>query len=1229
MSYILFCLYFRYSLLGDNIGRFHVDSDTGLVTTSGLFDREEISVYYLTLVAQDCSITDPRATAVNLTITVEDENDNTPKFSTNQITVHIPDRIQPGQFVYGAKAYDEDSGNNSLLSYSISGEDAKKFIINPNTGVVKTTEELRLRDHGSDDTFYELSIKVSDSGKSARSSNANLIVKLWPAHLFPVITSPKTTQFTAAEDTPAGKVITKVVASSPKPGLIGGIRYSIAGGNVGDALKMDLNTGEVAISGVGLDYETSRQYEVWVEARDSDMPSLRSVIELVINVSDANDNAPVMEESQYYPSVLEEEYPPVKVISVKALDKDSGKNGKVSYTLSDDCDGAFSIDADTGEIFTNSKLDREDIDSYRLIVKAMDEGIPQLTGTATISVSVLDKNDNPPRFTRLFSVNVTENAEPGSFVIRVTSSDLDIGENANATYLFTENPGNKFAIDALTGNVTVVAPLDREVLDEYVLKVAAVDGSWRAETPLTITIQDQNDNIPEFEKQTYVFNFPELQKHSMFVGQVIATDRDKQGPNSIISYSLKHPSDIFSIDPTSGELFSKRGLKFKFSGLETSPENQYVLTVVASDNGRPPLSTECQVTVNIIGTNISPPKFESREYFSPVPDKAMIGHQIIKVSAKDTIDFGVNAEIEYFKVGGNGSDMFNVNKNTGWITLAKALENKKLLNQFTIQVKAVDLGVPPQYDQVPVTLVLTGENRYSPVFPALSYQVIVPENEPINSTILTVSAHDSDEGPNGMVRYSLSNNPHFNIHPISGAITIVQPLDYDTVQENRLNVTATDMGFQPRRTTAMLTVLLTDVNDNPPKFDLPEYEAYLPENSLPKTLVYNIKATDIDSAKNSIIHYSIVGGSGKEYFMIDLKTGSIFSKVKFDFEEKNLYTLDILAVNPESPMYGSTKVLIHITGVNEYYPKFIQPVFHFDVLESADIGTNVGTIQAIDQDGGDDGKVYYIFVMSSNDKGFAIGYETGDITVSRRLDRETQNRVILTVMAKNFGGIKGNDTDEAQVIISIQDGNDPPEFLEQQYNTEVSEGVAVGTKVLTVKAIDKDVKTQNNQFSYSIINGNSNNSFKIDYQTGDIETASVLDRETIATYTLTIGAIDTGVPPETGTATVKITVEDINDHGPELVESNFQGSIMENEPPHTSVMTLAATDPDLPPNGGPFTFELVGGKHRDLFTLERHSGVIRTSAMLDRESTPQLEILVSSYFAMLGEKYIARASPSP
>ncbi|XP_068085239.1 cadherin-related tumor suppressor [Anabrus simplex] len=1198
----------RYSLLGERAERFSVNADTGLVSTAISLDREDTAVYHLTLVAQDSSPTEPRAAAVNLTIHVLDDNDNAPQFSSARYTVHVPDRTQPGQFVFGAKAVDNDVGANSRILFYLSGEDAAFFTMNQETGVIKASQELR----GGKDRTFQLQIQARDAGREPKIATAELAVKLWPAHLFPSITAPQETHFTLPEDVIAGRVVTRLSASSPKPGPAGSVRFAVAGGNVGDALRMDAATGEVMVAGTGLDYETAPQYVVWVEARDSDSPPLRSVLQLVINVTDANDNAPVLDSALYNATILEEEAPPEKVVRVSATDADSGSNGQVYYRLLGDEEGAFEMDADTGDIYTAVRLDRESVASYQLTVLAIDRGTPSLTGSATVIVTVLDKNDNPPRFTRLFSVNVTENAEPGAFVIKVTSSDLDVGENANATYSFTENPGDKFAIDPLTGNVTVAGPLDREAQDEYLLKVAAVDGSWRAETPLTITIQDQNDNAPEFEHSYYSFNFPELQRSVVFVGQVLAADRDKQGPNSVISYSLKHPSDLFTVDPASGEVFSKRSLRYKHTALEASPENQYMLTVMATDNGKPPMSSECLVTINVVDANNNAPSFDRPEYFSPVPESASIGQRVLRVLATDEADFGVNAEVQYLKMGGNGSDLFDLARNTGWIVVQQPLTGR-LLQSFVFRVRAQDRGVPPQHADVSVTLVVTGENRHGPIFTALSYQVLVPENEPVGSTILTVSASDADEGPNGMVRYSISSGnerKEFAVDEVSGAVTIQQPLDYDTVQEYHLNITATDLGFEPRAATAMLTVTLTDINDNAPAFNQTSYEAFLQENSPPKSFVFRVHAHDIDSAKNAIVQYSLVGGTGKDSFSIEPKTGVIYSKISFDYEEKSLYSLDVVAANPDSPMYGSTKVKVHITGQNEFYPKFIQPVFHFDVSESAEVGTSVGTIQATDQDAGDDGLVYYLFVGSSNDRGFSIGPESGTIHVSRRLDRETQNRVVLTVLAKNAGGIRGNDTDEAQVIVSIQDGNDPPEFVQAVYEAQVSEGAIPGTRVATVRAVDKDVRPQNNQFSYSIISGNAGRAFKVDPQTGDIDTTARLDRETIPAYTLTVGAIDTGTPPQTGTATVRIAVLDLNDNGPVFEPPNVVGYVAENEPPGTSVMTLSATDPDLPPNGAPFTYRLVGGRQKDLVTIEPHTGVVKTTRSLDREATPRLDILV-------------------
>ena len=1123
-----------------------------------------------------------------------------------------------GDFVFGARATDEDEGQNSHITYSLAGEDASLFALDASTGVLTAARELRAVTANINNALYRLEILATDGGQPASSAATTLDVHLVAANLFPKITSQKT-HFTLSEDAEE-QVITKVRASSPKSGATGVVKFSIAGGDVGSALRMDAASGEVIVSR-GLDYETAPQYEVWVEASDSDSPPLRSVVQLLINLTDANDNAPVLEHQLYNATIGEEEMAPQKVLKVKATDADSGDNGKVLYRLrsTSDVDRAFRMDAETGDIFTNVRLDRESVASYALVIEAVDRGRPQLTGSATVLVQVMDKNDNPPRFTRLFSVNVTENAEVGAFVIQVTSSDLDVGPNANATYSFTVNPGGKFKIDALSGNVTVSGPLDRETQDEYLLKVAAVDGSWRAETPLTITIQDQNDNAPEFEHDYYNFNFPELQRSVAFVGQVTATDRDKQGPNSVISYSLKRPSDSFTVDPASGEIFSKRTTRYKHANpsathakMEPSPENQHQLVVIATDNGKPPMSSECLVSINVVDANNNAPKFRNKDIFSPVPEVATVGQNIVQVIATDELDFGVNAEIEYVKMGGNGSDYFDLDLTTGWVSVAKPLTGHRL-RQYSLEIRAVDHGSPPQHSDTRLALIITGENRHSPVFSAPSYQVIVPENEQTDFVILTVTATDNDDGPNGQVRYNISagnERGDFGINPVTGAVAIKNSLDFDTTQVYRLNISASDMAFEPQSASSVLSITLSDVNDNAPQFNQSLYHAYVRENMPATTWVFTANATDADSPKNAVIQYSIVGGSGRELFTIDSRSGKITTKAIFDYEEQNMYTLDILASNPDSPQYGSCKIEVHITGENEFFPKFVQPVFHFTVSESAGIGTSIGAIQATDQDAGPDGNVYYLLVGSSNDRGFSIGADTGVLTISRRLDRETQSRVVLTVLAKNTGSIRGNDTDEAQVVVSIQDGNDPPEFVRSEYEVRIAEDAVPGSSVIGVTAVDKDVRPQNNQFGYSIIGGNVNQAFKIDSHSGIIETSSQLDRERHSEYALVVGAIDTGTPPQTGTTMVRIMLDDINDNGPMLEPPDAVGYIMENEPAGTSVMTLAATDADLSPNGAPFRYRMVGGEHRDALIVDANTGLVKTTKSLDRESTPELHFII-------------------
>ncbi len=1121
----------------------------------------------------------------------------------NSYSVTIPENSGPGTFVFGLSSENILSGIGSR--YYLGGPHADKFTIDEENGVVKTTRSLK-KYGGS----FELEIYSNDvSAQDPLSPSIPLRIELSNSNGFPVARAPRST-FTLKENS-RNLSLTKIEVMSPRTG----VTFAIGGGNVGDAFELDEKTGEVRLSSIGLDYELARAYDLWILVRSSTRPFLATPILLHVDVTDENDNEPIFEKSTYNLSILEEEFGPTVVGVLTATDADSGDGGKFKYRLNPESISSygriFEIDPVSGELKCMTKLDREEKGEYALIVEAVDEGVPSLSGSASVRIQVLDKNDNPPRFTRLFSANVTENVPLGTFVTQVSSVDKDIGRNANSSYSFTDPGQTPFAIDPVSGNITVTGILDREVQDEYLIRVAAIDGSWRAETLVTVIVQDVNDNAPEFEQSYYSFNVPESKSAISIIGQVSATDRDKRGPNSMVSYELMSPSDFFTVDPLSGEIFTKKPLVYKMSRKnKESPENEHNLILSATDGGKPSLSSEILVSIKIADSHNTPPQFAQGRYEASVLETAKIGSRLIQVRATDK-DVGLNAQLFYSFIG-NNTDLFDLDKSSGWITLKSDLSGKKFQKYF-LTVEVADMGIPSLTAQVPVLLTVTGPNEHTPEFSSASYRVIVPENEVVGSVIVTLTASDGDSGPNGQVSYNITSgneNEKFEIDPSSGAVSIRGELDYENQKEFSLNISATDKGFYSRKTEAQLTVLLTDINDNSPKFSKAEYRGRIFENSPFGTQFLQVTAEDKDSAKNAQIQYAIAGGSGKNLFNINATTGIISSRAILDYETRQNYNLEIVASNPDSGLFGTTRVEVEVGGVNEFVPKFLQPVFQFSVSESATLGAIVGRLEASDEDSGIDGHISYFFLGASNDKGFSINPSTGEIRVSRPLDRESQSRVVLSVIAKNAGSIRGNDIDEAQVVITVQDGNDPPIFTKDTYTAQLYEDLPLDSFVTKVEAVDIDVRPSNNRFSYEILQGNDNNTFRIDPLSGTVELAGKLDRELIDSYILTIGAVDTGEPPATGMATLSISVLDRNDNAPQLEKMLLRGSIAENEVSGTVIMKLRATDPDLSPNGEPFTYSIVGGSGAALVKLDSKSGLLSSLVSFDREKTPEITLLV-------------------
>ncbi|XP_043917634.1 protocadherin Fat 4 [Protopterus annectens] len=1186
-----------YSLTGGNM-QFSINPSTGQIITSTLLDRERQENYTLVVVATDGGSPQAMSSSATVFVSIDDINDNPPKFHHHPYVTHIPAPTSAGSFVFAVTVSDDDTGSNAELHYSLIGRNSEKFQIDPVRGAIMAAEELM----GSSEVTF--TVQVKDGGTHPKSDATTVTVRFANKVDFPQI-KVEQQRFTFPENTAVGKLITKVLGTSSRGGSLS---YYIVSGNLDNAFHVDQLTGELTLKSA-LDFEHLQNYVLWIEARDMGFPPFSAYEKIEITVLDVNDNSPEFKDFPFQGEILEN-LSPRKICTVSAADKDSGHNAELEYTIVDGNRGSsFAIARATGDIRSTRPLDREKDAEYTLTVKATDKGSPPRSSTAKVTVRVLDVNDNAPRFSQIFSAHVAENVPLGYTVARVTTSDEDEGDNAISRYSLVDS-SLPFSINPSSGDIIVIRSLNREDTDLYVLKIAAHDSGWTVSTDMTVFVTDVNDNPPRFSWPSYFLEYPEVNEVGTKVIQVTATDPDWD-TNGQVFYFIRSQTEFFKINSTTGEIFNKQSLKYQnSSSLASANINRHSFIVTASDRGSPALMSETTVIINIVDSNDNAPQFELTEYFTPVTKNAKIGTRLIRVTATDEKDFGPNSEVEYFVSGGNSSNRFNLQRNSGWISIASSL-GYDVNKNFRIEVIAKDKGNPPLSSYATVKVVVTEENYHAPEFAQKQISISIPESLTVGSVIRTVSAKDRDPDMNGFITYSiLSGNDAglFKINTTSGALTLAKPLDYETQQSHDLTVIAADGGWISKTGHLGVTIHVTDVNDNVPVFNPEEFFTMVLENAPSGTTVFSLNATDADSGANGKIAYAIQS-SDSDLFVIDPNTGVITTQGFLDYEIKQSYHLTVKAFNvPDEDRCSFADVNIHLQGTNEYIPRFLSKQYYFEVSEAASNGTVVGEVFASDRDLGQDGQVYYMIFGNSRKKGFKIDKRTGQIFVSGILDREKEEKVSLKVLAKNLGSIRGADIDEVIVNITILDANDPPVFSSDTYIVQISEGVPPGTHLTFVTAFDSDSVPSWSRFSYFLGTGNDNSAFSINPQTGQVTVAAELDRESVAIYNLTVLAIDSGAPSATGSACLTVILEDINDNGPTLTTT--QGEVLENQRAGTVVVILESTDSDLPPNQGPFTYNLLStGTATNYFSLST-AGILTTTREIDREQIDKFVLSV-------------------
>ena len=1201
-----------YSIIsGNDVEWFTIDATTGLVTTKAQLDHEHLNKVILNISAQDSGSQSFR-NYTKLTVTILDENDETPHFSKQVYEKVLNENLPTGTDVVTVFATDSDSGKNGSVVYkfhsSVENLYPNTFLLQRN-GHITTAKPL-----DREDIFhYKILVIAHDEGTPPLSSTATVSLKVKDVNDNSPNFHPWQYFASVLENQPSGVQVVQVSAVDPDEHNNGKISYAFIGNNF-NSFAIDSSSGWITTTR-RLSRSTKSVYQLNVRATDGGGRSSDkdAVVEVVI--ANANDVPPVFSGRSYSFSVTEDistsAFRPQRLGQVTA---ESMNGNKITYAIiAGDPMNVFSIDRNSGVITTNKLVDREVQGFYELKVAASSGSRFRET---TVTVEVMDVNDNAPEFmTTTFETTVVENWPIGFNIFFAKATDADAGPNAVISYVLTSDADSVFKINSTTGIIYLAKPVSNLAVGKsFRLSVVATDAGTphlSSSIDIVVHIQDINDHTPVFPRNRYEISIYESKPVNEPVFKLLASDSDF-GINGQISFNITNGNRDrkFGVFPD--------GTLYVAHNLDREKKDVYFLSVIVRDHGLSPRSSTANVTIHILDDNDNSPKFSNATYHFLVKENMPANTFVGIVKATDA-DAGRNAELTYSV--DEDEENFYVDVQKGTIYTRKSFDREFMLelsgkNYFTLKVTATDNGLKRLKDKVVVNIYVTDDNDNAPVFARQKYTQSIAENARPGSPVKTITATDADTGSNAALSYIIQSGNEdnmFSIEQTTGQILLHGQLDRETKDWHELVILATDTGENVQLSASTtLQVTVTDFNDNRPVITIHTPQVSILESVRPGELVTRFVASDRDMANNAVVFFSIGSGNEDMTFNLDAHSGKMYLNKQLDFEQRQRYDLRIVVSDAGSPsLQSSTTFVVKVQDVNDNSPQFSPTPISVDVSEGTTVDTKVLTAKATDADLGKNGKImYHIAKQDPPGDNFRIGSTTGAIFIKKPLDREKAEVIQITVVATDQAlPISKRLSSQKIVTVIVLDINDNKPVFTSMDTFEIPFNATRGV-FGHIRATDADTG-KNGEVDIAM---QTKTGYKVQLRKRgaitDLDLTLDLSKSD-TTHRITVTASDNGYNDVLGmqytTMDFIILVVSSSQDGPRFTRTAFSGNIHENTKAGSSITTVSATSSRSGIRVEYYITEIMssGTVQGRYFKIDKSSGIITNVEVLDREKLPE------------------------